>query len=474
MSPDDLLPLCRDSLVCYAVAMWDGYRPADHHRLIADHLERVERGEIKRLMIQMPPRHGKSMLASEFFPSWFLSKNSDKQVIHATYNQELSDGFGRKVRNLMKEWGHQAIFPGVGVADDSSAASRFHTTSGGVYHGVGIGGGATGKGADLLLIDDPVKDRADAESETMRQRAKDWYKSVAYTRLMPGGAIVIIQTRWHEDDLSGWILEEHSHEDWVVLKLPAINSDGVALWPESYPVERLLQIEKTIGPRDFQALYQQEPRPTGGGEFKRDWIEYFTSVRHESMNKVILVDPASGKRKSNDFTSMWVIGLGADDNYYVLDIIRDRLNLTERSETLFRLHRKWKPSEVRYERYGMMADIEHIKSEMDRRSYRFGIREVGGATKKEDRIRRLVPLFQGRRFWFPYSFEYVDSSGERSDLVSDFIEKEFLSFPVSRHDDMLDALARIAEPDLDLPWPKQEKEVFSFVAPSVLDPIMGF
>jgi predicted phage terminase large subunit-like protein len=481
MDQSEIFGLCYHSLIGYAIASWEGYKPARHHRIIANALERVERGELKRLMIFMPPRHGKSMLASEFFPAWYLGKHPDHQVIHTTYGQELADGFGRKIRNQLKDPLFGAVFDGVGLSGDSSAAARFHVSRAGmngqdgVYHAMGIGGSATGRGANLLLIDDPVKDREEAESELQREKVKDWYRSVAYTRLMPNGAIVVIQTRWHTDDLAGWLLEEHKHENWEVINMPALNEHEEALWPESYPVERLMQIRETVGPRDWEALYQQRPRAVSGAEFKRHWIQHYTSkpMPHE-MSVVILVDPASGKRESNDFTSMWVIGLGQDQNYYVLDIIRDRMNLTERSECLFRLHRKWKPIEVRYERYGMMADVEYIRQEMDRKSYRFVIREVGGATAKVDRIRRLIPLFEMNRVWMPHQLFYTDIAGKEHELIEEFIEQEYLAFPVGRHDDMIDALARIAEPKLDTPWPRQQEFTQQVPAFNAFDQVAGY
>ena len=455
------LAMCRLSLIGYSVADWAGYMPADHHRIIAKKLEDVAAGRITRLMISMPPRHGKSMLASEYFPAWYLGHHPGHQIIHATYSQELADGFGRKVRNNMKADVYGQIFPGIRLAEDSAAAARFHTEAGGVYHAVGVGGSATGRGANLLLIDDPIKNREEADSERSRAKLRDWYRSVAYTRLMPGGAIVLIQTRWHEDDLMGWLIEEHQHENWDVLSLPAINDEGQALWPESYPVDVLKNIRATIDEREWEALYQQRPRPVSGAEFKREWLQHYSTVPDSrGMGVLLLVDPASGKRESNDYTSMWVVGLGEDENYYILDILRDRLSLTERSEAVFRLHRKWRPSEVRYERYGMMADCEYIKSEMDRKNYRFRITEVAGVVSKEDRIRRLVQLIQRGFIWFPQSHMVTTNNGEQHDLIHDFIEQEYLAFPVGRHDDMIDCLARIAEPTLDLPWPKKRTRNF--------------
>ncbi len=480
MNKADLIPICRKSLLAYSIAQWPGYEPGWHHRKIADALERVARGECTRLMILMPPRHGKSMEASEFFPAWYLGHHPGKQIIHASYSQDLVDGFGRKIRNQLKDDLYGAVFPECRLSDDSSAANKFSTTKGGVYVGVGVEGSATGKGAHLLLIDDPVKDRADAESETMRQKLKDWYTSTAYTRLMKGGAIIVIQTRWHEDDLAGWLLREHAHENWEVLSLPAVmdeeTAEPKALWPEHFPMDRLMQIKATLPPRDWEALYMQRPRAGTGADFKRGWLNHYSGqLNHREHFKLMLVDPATGKRKNNDYTTIWIVGLGADENYYVLDVVRDRLTLTERTEAGFRLHRKWKPGQVRYEKYGMMADVEHIKGEMNRRAYRFSITEVGGATAKEERIRRLVPVFQQGRVWLPEQINYTDVNGKTRDLVHDFIEDEYLAFPVGRHDDMLDGLARMMEPTLDTPWPsKRQQSMGPELAFGFLDAEIGY
>lgn len=472
----DLAALCRTNLISYAVAEWPGYRPSWHHDKIAQKLEDVCAGRIKRLMISLPPRHGKSLLASEYFPAWYFGHHPEHQIMHATYSQELADGFGRKIRNQMRSEVYGQVFPGIKLAEDSSAAARFHTSSNGVYHAVGVGGSATGRGAHLLLIDDPIKGREEADSERQREKLKDWYKSVAYTRLMPGGAIIIIQTRWHEDDLMGWLIEEHTHEEWEILSLEALSEDGKALWPEAYPVESLLTIKKTVSEREWEALYQQRPRPATGAEFKRDWLQFYGNrPDHRRMGVVMLVDPSSGEKKtSGDYTSIWVIGLGEDENYYVLDMLRDRLSLTERAEAVFSLHRKWRPGEVRYERYGMMGDIQYLRSEMDRKNYRFRVVEVGGSIAKEDRIRRLVPLFQRGFIWMPQTHMVVLRSGETVDLVEQFVSQEYLSFPVGKHDDMLDALARVAEPNLDLAWPMKKKNTVRIAPMPIMDAAVGY
>lgn len=434
---------------------------APHHALIAEKLEAVERGDIKRLMIFMPPRHGKSELASRSFPAWFLGRNPDKQIIASSYNSDLAGDFGREVRNIVGSPEYKAVFQ-TSLSADSQAADRWHTNNGGSYVAAGVGTAITGRGAHIFLIDDPVKDREEADSDLKRKRVKDWYTSTAYTRLMPGGAIVIIQTRWHIDDLSGWLLNEQAKggEKWEVLSLPAI-TDGCALWPDWYSLERLGEIKNVIGPRDWSALYQQSPTPDGGGAFKRDWPQTYDETPDDvapSCNKYILVDAANEKRKTSDYTAIWVVGVAEDGNYYILDMYRDRMNLTERASMVMKLHRKWKPRQVRYERYGLMADVQHIKIMQGQQNYRFEITEVAGQTPKNDRIKRLIPIFEEGKVYFPKSMHRTDHEGKTHDLVQVFIEEEMLAFPVGRHDDMIDALSRIAEPELPLIWPRQEEK----------------
>jgi predicted phage terminase large subunit-like protein len=194
----------------------------------------------------------------------------------------------------------------------------------------------------------------------------------------------------------------------------------------------------------------------------------------------MLVDPANDKSKKSDYTAIWVIGVGGDDNFYVMDIVRDRLNLAERVDMVFKLHRRWRPAEVRYERFGMQTDIDYLKIEMDRRSYRFRIREVAGTRiSKEDRIRRLVPYMRNGRVIFPHEFYYTDSSGNSKDLVRHFIEEELIMFPLGKHDDLIDSLSRLAEPGLVLPKhvPEEDRRLMfnnEDAEFTPLDPVLGY
>lgn len=462
-----------------------GMEPARHHLLIIKELEALERDEIDVLFLFLPPGSAKSTYASVLFPAWYLGRNPTQSVIAVSHTQELSERFGRRVRNLVANDDFNKTFD-VSVSQDSAAAGRWDTSKGGEYFSAGIGGSVTGRRADLGLVDDPVASREIADSETHRNKSWEWFINDFMTRLKPGAKLVFIMTRWHEDDLGGRALAYFGNRA-RVLKIPmeaGIDDPvgrlpGERLWPEWY-TDDMVELAKR-DPRVWTALYQQEPRPGEGGEFRKEWLQYFDNVSQgRGMNKIMLIDPASGKRKTNDYTSMWVIGLGTDRNYYVLDMVRDRLNLSERATKVFDLHRKWRPYQVRYERYGMMADIEHMQSVMQTENYRFQITEVGGILSKEDRIRRILPMFQNNQFYLPHTFWYTRSDNKIYDLVSEFIQEEYLAFPVGRHDDMIDGLSRIAEPGKDfvLRWPEfdqhQSADRSGFTSMGVLDPVAGW
>lgn len=440
---DELFHYCRLAL---------GVEPAAHHRLIIQTLEEVDAGMWDVVLITMPPGSAKSTYGSVAFPAWYLGRHPDRCVIAASHTQELAERFGKKVRNIVGGAEHRQVF-GTGLSSDSTAAGRWDTEKGGEYFAAGVGGSVTGRRADLAIIDDPVKSREDADSQTIRDKQWAWWRDDMSTRLKPNAAVVVILTRWHEDDLAGRMLADmkDSGQRVKVLSLPmeARENDplgrqpGEMLWPEWFTPQMLEQAKRE--PRTWSALYQQEPRPIGGGEFKREWLCHYTNPP-ATGSKVILVDPASGKHKDRgDYTSMWVLAPGADGNFYALDSVRDRLNLTERSQKLFELVRKWKPALVGYEQYGLQADIEFIRSEQERQQHRFRIVELGGGIKKEDRIRRLIPLFEMGRMWFPKTLMRTSSDGVLHDLVEDFIEQEYLAFPVSAHDDSIDCLARMCD-----------------------------
>mgnify|MGYP003543156319 FL=1 len=331
----------RNSLVGFTRYTMPKFEAGAHHKLIASALERVERGEVKRLMIEAPPRHTKSELASRRFPAWYLGRNPDRQIITSTYAAEFAQDFGREVREIVASEEYQALFPGVALAQDSQAKGRWHTTDGGVYVAVGVGGPITGRGAHLALIDDPIKNRQDADSEVIRESLWRWYTSTLRTRLMPGGAIVLVMTRWHEDDLAGRLLEasETGGEPWEVVRLPAVE-DGKALWPEWYPLPELEKIKSAVGPREWSALYQQQPTAEDGTFFKREWFR----ERYEQAPQLrtVITGDFAVTDGGGDFTELAVWGFG-DGKCYALDWWNGQTSSDVWIDTLIDLVKQYKP-----------------------------------------------------------------------------------------------------------------------------------
>jgi predicted phage terminase large subunit-like protein len=396
------------------------YTPANHHRLICEKLEAVERGEIDRLMIFMPPRHGKSELASKRFPAWVLGRNPRRQIIAASYNSDLASDFGRNVRNIVAEPEFSEVFPGVTLAQDSHAAARLNTNRGGAYVAAGVGTAVTGRGADIALIDDPFKDREEADSERRRDLVWDWYRSTLFTRLMPGGAIVLIQTRWHEDDLAGRLLATET--DWDVLELPALDSDGRALWPEWYDERALERIKATIGPREWSALYQQRPQPDEGTFFQREWLKEWVEKPKE-LNIYGTSDYAVTDG-GGDFTVHRIWGVASDGTIYRLDGWRGQTAADEWVEKKLDLIAKWKPLAWFGEAGVIQKAVEPMlrRRMMDRKVF-CRLEWLASIHDKPTRARG----FQARAAMGKVR---VEPGADVS---------EFLSFPAGKHDDEVDA-----------------------------------
>jgi len=432
---DGAVALARTDLACFCAMSYPKFELAHHHRLIVDKLEAIERGEIDRLLIFLPPRHGKSLIGSTLFPAWFLGRHPEWSIIASSYGAELATDFGRRVRNLVSDGLFQSIFPAAKLAGDSTAAHRFSLSKGGNYYAVGAGGPITGRGADLLLIDDPIKSREDANSESYRRQLHEWYESVAYTRLQPEGAVVIISTRWHMDDLAGWLLREHPEENWSVLNLPAIaeqdegwRREGDALWEKKFPLKRLAQIREAVGGATWEALYQQRPSAAEGAIFKREWWKTFTPAtlpaRFEQV--VISLDTAFKAGSSNDFSVGLVLGVG-EVGYYVLDVWRDRVEFPALLRAVEMLALKWRPDRVLIEdKASGQSLIQELQT-----SSRLAIEPVKIDSDKVTRATACTPLVEAGKVYLP----------EDADWLADFLE-EVSSFPSAPHDDMVDAFSQ--------------------------------
>lgn len=452
--------LAQESLIAFTRYTKPDYRPAGHHKLIADALERVERGECKRLMIFMPPRHGKSELASRRFPAWFLGRNPDRSVIAASYNSELATDFGREVRDIVASRLFANVFK-TRLAENSQASGRWHTSGRGGYVAAGVGTAVTGRGAHVLLIDDPFKDRVEADSEVTREKVWRWYTSTAYTRLEGDvattaledddiwqdfledieageaepfeGAIVLIMTRWNEDDLGGRLIAAQAKggDKWEILDLPALNDNGEALWPEKYSAERLTRIKAAIGSRDWSALYQQRPSPDEGTYFQRDWFRRhatpdpatFKKSRHVYITSDFAVSDGKG-----DYTVHGVWGYGSGDALAQADWWRGQTTSDVWVEKLIDLMEKWKP--LCY--FGEQGVIEKavrpmLIRRMRERKISCRLEWIPSISDKPTRAR---------------SFQARASMGKVSLLGNDqgdHLLNQLLSFPAGKLDDDVDA-----------------------------------
>lgn len=338
MNPNDLVKNgCYHYLSAYADFIKDDFQRPEHIQTIIKALSKIESGEIKRLMINVPPRFGKSYLVSTIFPTWYLGRNPDKNIIFSTYGQSLADDFGRQVRNIVQDEKFRFVFPNVKLADDSASVKKFAVSQGGIYYAIGAGGSLTGKGGSLIILDDVIRNRADANSDTIRKNILDWYKSTLYTRLAPGGSIVFINTRWHESDLAGHLLKSEP-ELWTHLNMPAISDDGHSLWPERWPLDKLEEIKKSIGSYEWAALYQQRPSPAEGGMFNKAWFEIINAMpKGNIVGTVRYWDRAATIKKDGndpDYTAGVKISKDRNGIFYIEDVIRIRASSLDVQKTI--------------------------------------------------------------------------------------------------------------------------------------------
>jgi len=408
-------------------------------------------------MVFMPPGSAKSTYASILAPAWMIGRNGKRSIIAASHTATLAERFGRKVRNLVGAAEYAEIFK-TRLAPDSMAAARWATQDGGEYLASGVGAAIVGFRADIAIIDDPIAGREQADSETEREKTYQWYLNDLWTRLKPGAAVVLIMQRWHEDDLAGRLLRdmEAGGERWEIVKLrmeaesddPLGREPGEPLWPEWFTDGMRDQAKRDV--RSWSALYQQDPVPVGGGEIKADWFQRYRKTEDDGKGlRYILVDPAGerkpGRKGRKDNTAMGVFETRADGNVYLLDGVRERIGLIERTDILFEWVAKYKPQLVGYEQYGMQSDSAHIQDRMERDQYRFRLIELGGSLRKEDRIRRVIPRLERGGLWFPTQLMRTAADGTRYDLMANVIDQEVKGFPVAPYDDFLDMLSRLED-----------------------------
>lgn len=317
-----------------------------------------------------------------------------------------------------------------------------------------VDGQPTSKHYKLLVYDDVVTKESVTTPDMMAKTTDSL--ALSYNLGAHGGLRRFIGTRYHYNDSYRTLIERGTATPRIY---PATSDGKVDGEPVFLTREKLAEKRRDMGPYVFGCQMLQDPKADETQGFKDEWLKYFTPspASARDMTKYLLVDPASEKKKTSDYTAAWVIGLGSDQNVYVLDIVRDRLSLTQRADMVFALHRKWRPLKVGYEKYGMMADVEHILDRQDRENYRFNIAELGGQMPKNDRIRRLIPWFEQGRVFLPHALYKTNYEGVSVNLVGEFIDQEYRSFPVAVHDDMLDGLSRLLDPEIGLAWPMEQE-----------------
>jgi predicted phage terminase large subunit-like protein len=417
--------------------------PAEHHKLLIHTLERVASGEVRRVMFFLPPGSAKSTYASILFPPWYLGRNPNSSVILASHQKELAERFGRRVRNIVSSAPYRDIFQ-FGLAPDSGAAGRWETSRGGEFYAVGVDSSVTGRRADLGIIDDPVKGRAEAYSPTVRQHTWDWYKSDFWTRLKPGAALLYIGTRWHDDDLAGRLIEEMKSggEKFEIISIPAIAKAGVEdplgrqpgerLWAEWFTAEMF-----EIAQRDtlnWSALYQQEPMPESGDYFKAEWIRYYDRSPPREELRTYGASDCAVTKDGGDYTVHLVAGVDPYDDIYLLDLWRDQTSPDVWVDAELDLMKLWGTLQWAEEKGQIEKGVGPFlqKRQLERKVYNY---RKAFSTATGDKAARAQPI-RGR---MAMGKVYVPS---RAPWAVDFVQ-ELLRFPAGTHDDQVDALALI-------------------------------
>ena len=348
---------CQKDFLNFVGEMWSAFIHGHHHEIMANAFERVAKGDLKRLIINMPPRHTKSEFASYLLPAWFLGKYPDKKIIQTAHTAELAVGFGRKVRNLVNSDDFKQVFPNVSLQSDSKAAGRWNTNQGGDYFAIGVGGAVTGKGADLLIIDDPHSEQEGASADiNVFNRTYEWYTSGPRQRLQPNGAIVVVMTRWHNKDLTGQVVDASikrgGADQWEVIELPAILPSGKPLWGEFWKMDELEALRAELPNSKWMAQYQQDPTSEEGALVKRDWWQVWEGKEPPQCEFVIQSwDTAFMKNQRADFSACttWGVFYKEDDegmvvpNVILLDAYQERLEFPELKKMAMEKYKAYSP-----------------------------------------------------------------------------------------------------------------------------------
>jgi hypothetical protein len=353
--------------------VWPAFIAGDHHKIMANAFERVAKGELKRLIINMPPRHTKSEFASYLFPAWFLGNHPERKVIQTAHTAELAVGFGRKVRNLFENPDFTEVFPNISLSADSKAAGRWSTSKNGDYFAIGVGGAVTGKGADILIIDDPHSEQEaamGAYNPDVYDKVYEWYTSGPRQRLQPGGSIIVVMTRWSTRDLTGQIIKSSTQkvgaDEWEVIELPAILPSGKPLWPEFWPIEQLEALKAELPVSKWNAQYQQNPTSEEGALIKREWWNVWEDDDPPTCTAIIQSwDTAFLKTQRSDYSACttWGVFYHPDStgnevpNLILLDSLKDKYEFPELKKVAYEHYWQWEPDQMIVEKKASGAPL---------------------------------------------------------------------------------------------------------------------
>ena len=429
--------LCQTKFIKFVEKVWPSFISGRHHKRMAEAFERVADGRCKRLIINMPPRHTKSEFASYLLPAWFLGRFPGKKVIQTSHTAELAVGFGRKVRNLVDTETYHEIFPDLALSADSKAAGRWNTSRGGDYFAIGVGGAVTGKGADILIIDDPHSEQEAAMAAVnpdVYDKVYEWYTSGPRQRLQPGGAIVIVMTRWAQRDLTGQVMKaaaQRGGEEWEVIEFPAILPSGNPLWPEFWSLDELAVLKEELPNAKWQAQYQQNPVGNESAIVKRDWWQWWEEDDPPQCEFILQSwDTAFEKTQRADYSAgtTWGVFMNPKDgnrpNIILLNTYKKRVEFPDLKRDVMREYEQYEPDTVIIEKKASGAPLIY-----ELRAMGIPVQEYT-PSKGQDKIARLnsvSDIIASGKVWVPktrWAEELVD---------------EIAAFPSGEHDDLVDA-----------------------------------
>ena len=435
----DKIERCKENFMPFVSEMWASFISGRHHKIMADAFERVANGELKRLIINMPPRHTKSEFASYLFPAWFLGKFPEKKIIQTAHTAELAVGFGRKVRNLVNTEGYQEIFP-TKLSSDSKAAGRWNTHAGGDYFAIGVGGAVTGKGADVLIIDDPHSEQEAMQGNPeVYDRVFEWYGSGPRQRLQPGGSIIIVMTRWSKKDLTGQILAnsiKRDGDEWEVIEFPALLPSGNPLWEEFWSKKELEAIKAEIPVSKWEAQYHQNPTSEEGAIIKREMWKIWEGEEPPFCDYIIQSwDTAFEKNNRADYSACTTWGVfyrtnaeGFDiPNIILLDAFKERMEFPELKQKAKEMYMEWEPDNLIVEKKAAGAPLIY-----ELRQLGIPLQEYtpSKGSDKIARVNAISDMFASGFVWCPAT------------RWAEEVMEECAAFPNGEHDDIVDSTSQ--------------------------------